>query len=223
MHTAIARRVAGAFLVVGLTVAGTVWLEDYFLRAPIGALIYLPAAAMLDLFGFSLAAVSLLSWRYLTARVGQGAMVLSVLSVIVFSAASVWYVPFVAERALDSIYHSDPIGAGDDVARGPCSTRSLKRTSNARGLLAEVRETLCLGNWDGDRMYFVFVHGPKGLDNKATLVFRYSADTLPSTRPPTAVWRSPKRLMISGGSNVFDVTYQLPEKEGISIEYRPSL
>jgi hypothetical protein len=206
-------RWAPVLCVASLTIAGTAVLGNDFLAAPVGAFIYFPAAVMLNILGFSLALWLLLARRGNSALVASG-----VLGVIALTASSVIGVPFATFTIIDKLYHSDPIGVSDDVALGPCKTRSVSATKNQNGLIADVRETYCSGNWDGDLMYFVFVHEPGGRDTKQTLVFRYRADTLPSTKPPTAVWSS-NRLAIAAHSNITDVTYQMLDTKDISIQY----
>jgi len=113
---------------------------------------------------------------------------------------------------------------GDDVARGPCSSRTTETVPNGRGLAASVRETSCSGNWGDDVMYFVFVH-PAGLPNtRQDLVYRYTVNPEGYLEPPTVRWITPASLRISTGqSPPVTTTLQRTELRGTAIGYDFSL
>lgn len=204
---------SAAFLVVGVGV--TAYLADSFLTSPPGAFVYLLTAFPWDLVNFSTAVFSL-TWR---GRPSATVRAVQVVTIIGLSVGCVWYTPAVLGQFIYSHYHSDPIGSGDDVARGPCVSSRIASSENGAGLEAEVRQTECSGNWDGDLMYFVFVHRRGEPNAKKNLVFRYAADASTSTGPPTTAWKSNNRLLISAHGDIVSITYQMLDTKDISIAY----
>ena len=189
-------RLAGATILILLAIVATALLGDYYLHGPwLFWPVYL-AEAFACTWGCYLLAV--LIWTCGRPVPPFGGSILARLGVhiaiVAVSVVSIYAVPNIGEELTFRLHHEDPIGVGDDVARGPCRTRQVATVPNRRGLVAEVRETYCYGNWDGDLMYFVFLHSPGLPNTKQNLVFRYVADTLPDTKPPVISWTAPHRL-----------------------------
>jgi hypothetical protein len=178
--------VAGACACASAGVAGTVWLSDAFLTAPAGVPLFFLFASS-TMFAALLAASA--AWT--------GGRIRAVAAIVLTSFTSVYPIAYASEGLRNWMYRSDPTGVGDDVARGPCTSRTTSSVSNG-SITADVRETYCEGNWSGDLMYFVFVRTPDGRNVRSSLVYRYAAFTGGSATPPIVQWMAPLRLRITG-------------------------
>lgn len=203
-----------------IAIIATALLGDHFLTAPIGVFAYLPAAAVFLCVGY-LSGLFVLTWNTRLPPFG-GSLVerLAIYgAIIVATAVSVVAVPTATFALEQRMFHSDPIGVGDDVARGPCGSRDVRSTPNGRDLVAVVRETVCAGNWDCDLMYFVFVHAPSVPNEKENLVFRYAADPQNKVKPPIVSWVRSDKLLVIAHYNIMQITYQVFDSEGLSVAY----
>ena len=201
----------GASLAVVTAFAVDWWLCDRFLTSPVGFFVYFPPALLLAWW-------SLIAVWYAFSRDHPGfiAFILILIGAVGFSFLGAPWTSGSVERFL---YHRDPIGVADDVATGPCRTREVVVLPNGRGSVADLRETYCSGNWDGDLMYFVFVHPATEINTRQNLAFRYSADTLPDVGPPGVRWLDARTLRVVADRDVMDVSERRSSIGDISIQY----
>lgn len=212
--------IAAAFVAAAIVF---VWQAgNYYLVAPPGVFMYLPLATACAFLGFFVATLVLVWKRPLPSGMSKASHFGALAAVIVTcTIVCVFGVPFLASGVEFLVFHADPIGKGDDVSRGPCTSKDLD-FPNRRGLVASVRETYCSGFWDGDQMYFVFVHPTSVANAKSNLVLRYVGDTLPETTLPQVKWLSTRNLQIASGTNHLssERDYKRFEILGASIVYR---
>jgi len=115
----------------------------------------------------------------------------------------------------------DPIGTGNDVGSAPCRESDLLSLSNDVGLVADVREVHCLGDWDEPSTYFVFVRPAERAPTRSDLVFRYRGDWEGDRwgRPAKPAWQTNHALLVAVDGKIEQITEQRTEVSGVRIRY----